>query len=153
MKFNKKYKVSSDFEAILGFPSNESRVEHNASIISAKFISEIEELMSNKAKPMKKKDLAVAIGTSAAYISKIFSGDKHINMETLAKIQDVFDIEFKIQAIPNTASFSSTFVEIDSIQDTDSIKAMGILFNENFKPNYNEVSETALKIKKKETAA
>ena len=45
---------------------------------------------------MSKKDLATAIGTSASYITQLFRGNKMINLEMLAKIQQALEIDYDI---------------------------------------------------------
>jgi transcriptional regulator with XRE-family HTH domain len=45
---------------------------------------------------MSKKKLAELLNTSPSYVTQIFRGQKIINLLTLAKLQQIFEIEFKI---------------------------------------------------------
>ena len=75
-----------------------------------RFLSELEKL--NCEKPLKKKDLAKAINTSPSYITQLYRGDKLINLITLAKIQDAFNITFEINAKLNS-EISTNKIELD----------------------------------------
>ena len=59
-----------------------------------RFVSIIDEAMEHQC--ITKKELASRIGTSASYITQLFNGNKIINLQTLAKIQNALDIEFHI---------------------------------------------------------
>lgn len=102
MKFNKKFQVEPGFQSLFSFKNKKEKLEHDAKMIMFRFISEIEKL--NQEKPMKKKDLAKALGTSASYITQLYRGDKLINLTTLAKLQDVYNLTFEIKAKINSAN-------------------------------------------------
>lgn len=99
MKFNDKYNVAPEFESLFTFKSKKEEIEHEAKMIMFRFLSELEKI--NSERPIKKKDLAQAIKTSASYITQLYQGDKLINLLTLAKIQDVYNITFDIKAKHN----------------------------------------------------
>jgi hypothetical protein len=86
MKLNRKYIVGPGFESLFSFKSKEEELDHNAQMLSFNFLSEFEKLFPN----IKKKELAVALGTSPSYITQLFQGDKLINLITLAKLQEVY---------------------------------------------------------------
>lgn len=67
-----------------------------AEILSFRFISEIDRLMEQE--NMTKKELAQLLGTSASYITQLFKGDKLLNMEILARIECIFEVQFAITA-------------------------------------------------------
>ena len=106
MKFNGKNKVEAGFEDLFEFKSNEEEFEHKAKMIMFKFLSAFEIL--NKKNPIKKKDLANSIGTSASFITQLYQGDKLISLLTLAKLQDAYDFTFEIKAKPNSKNKSSS---------------------------------------------
>ena len=47
--------------------------------------------------------LAKSIGVSPSYITQLYRGTKPLNMETLAKMEDVLDIRFEIKAVTKDA--------------------------------------------------
>ena len=105
MKFNNKYNIEPGFENLFDFKSKEEELEHEAKMIMFKFLSEFENL--NTTNPVKKKDLANAIGTSASFITQLFQGDKLISLLTLAKLQDAYDFTFEIKAKANLKTDST----------------------------------------------
>jgi ribosome-binding protein aMBF1 (putative translation factor) len=78
----------------MAFESKEDRLEHDSKILMFKFLSLIEQEMSKS--EMSKKELAALLNTSPSYVTQIFRGQKTINLLTLAKLQQIFEIEFKI---------------------------------------------------------
>jgi transcriptional regulator with XRE-family HTH domain len=52
---------------------------------------------------MSQVELATKIGTSPAYITKVFRGDTNFTIETMAKLANVFDGELRIQITPKYA--------------------------------------------------
>lgn len=103
MKFKDKYNIAPEFENLFVFKNKEEELEHDAKIIMFQFLSELEKL--NAEKPIKKKELAKAIGTSPSYITQLYQGDKLINLMTLAKIQEAYKITFEIKAKLNTENY------------------------------------------------
>lgn len=98
MNFKDKYKVSPEFEELFAFRDEQEEIEHEAKMLMFRFFSELEKLNSDK--PIKKKDLAKAIKTSPSYITQLFRGDKLVNLQTLAKIQEAYNFKFEIIAGP-----------------------------------------------------
>jgi transcriptional regulator with XRE-family HTH domain len=103
MKFNDKYKIASEYQNLFEFKSNEEEIEHEAKMIMFRFISELEKVFHDK--PIKKKDLAKFIGTSASFITQLYNGDKITNLYTLAKIQRAYNITFEISAKRNSENY------------------------------------------------
>jgi len=99
MKFKDKYTIQPEFEELFSFKSKEEELEHEAKLLMFRFLSELEKL--NGDRPMKKKDLAIALGTSPSYVTQFFRGDKVINLSTLAKIEKAYNITFEIRASQN----------------------------------------------------
>ena len=86
--------IETAFKTILSFDNEQDQLELEAKIIMAKFLEKIQEIAAQKG--LKKKDLALKIGTSASYITQLYRGHKLLNLMTLAKFQRVLDIEFDI---------------------------------------------------------
>jgi len=105
MKFKDKYNIAPEFESIFAFESKEEELEHEAKMIMFRFLSELEKSTGDK--PLVKKELAKAIQTSASYITQLYQGDKLLNLITLAKIQDAYDIIFEIKAKTNSENYKA----------------------------------------------
>jgi DNA-binding Xre family transcriptional regulator len=94
-KFKDEYGLNPDFAELFNFPDKEARIEHEAKMLMFKFLSALEK--SGKKKKWKKKELALAIGTSPSYITQLYKGDKLINLHTLAKLQEAYEVSFEIK--------------------------------------------------------
>lgn len=94
MKLNDKYQIPSSFDSLFKFESKEDEIEHEAKMIMFKILNTLEAIPAFK--DLKKKDLAVLLGTSPSYITQLYKGDKIINLITLARLQDIFDVQFEI---------------------------------------------------------
>lgn len=103
MKFKEKYNIAPEFENLFSFKNKEEELEHEAKMIMFRFLSELEKL--NLEKPIKKKELAKAINTSASFITQLYQGEKLINLLTLAKIQDAYNMTFEIKAKHNSENY------------------------------------------------
>lgn len=102
MKFKNKFDVSKEFEHLFDFKDKGEEELHEAKMIMFRFLSEIEKISEEKTKTkIKKKELAASLGTSASYITQLFNGEKLINLTTIAKLQEAFDVTFEITAKPN----------------------------------------------------
>lgn len=106
MKFQDKYTVEPEFEDLFSFKSKDEEIEHEATMIMFRFLSELEKFAGDK--PLKKKDIALAIGTSPSFVTQLFQGDKLLNLVTIAKLQDVFSIKFEITAKDCSESYKDS---------------------------------------------
>ena len=79
---------------IFNFENESERIQFEAEMIHLDLIEEISKLMESKG--MKRADLAKALGTTKGYVTQLFSGDRLLNMKTLAKIQTIFGVKVKI---------------------------------------------------------
>lgn len=86
--------LQKEFDALLGFENEEERLEHEAQLLAFQFLSGVDACMAKN--NIKKKDLASKIGTSAAFITQLFQGDRKPSWNILAKMQDALELEFKI---------------------------------------------------------
>ena len=105
MKFNEKYNVAPEFENLFSFKSKKEEIEHEAKMIMFRFFSELEKI--NSENPIKKKELAQTLKTSASYITQLYQGDKLINLLTLAKIQEALSANPNILKDPAPSIYFS----------------------------------------------
>jgi len=90
---------------LLKFKSKEEKLEFDAVIIHLNIMHQIQELLDNK--KMSHTDLASALNVSPAFVSKLFSGDKLLNLEKVAQIQNIFDTKFQFHFSSNSVKNSS----------------------------------------------
>jgi transcriptional regulator with XRE-family HTH domain len=91
-------KLKSKLGRLAKGPTNlNDKIELEEKILSARFLSQIEEYLdSNK---MSKKDFAKKLGVSASFISQLFTGDKIASLKFMAKIQLKLGIKFYISTV------------------------------------------------------
>jgi len=90
----KSKKIKQEFEDLLGFQTNEEQIEHRSKMIMFNFLDIVEKEMI--AKQMNKKQLAEKLNTSASFVTQLFTGTKTINLLTIAKLEEIFDIKFQV---------------------------------------------------------
>ena len=96
MNLNSKEGIQKMFsETFLQKDQNEEIV-HSEKMIMYRFLSEVERLADERG--MNKKKLAASVGKSPSYITQLFRGNKIINLEMIAKFQNVFNVVFCITA-------------------------------------------------------
>ena len=86
--------IKARFNSIVKFKSDTERNEHDSKILMFKFLSIVETKMNEEL--MSKKELAELMGTSPSYVTQLFRGTKTINLLTIAKLQRIFNLQFKI---------------------------------------------------------
>src|SRR5687768_12903058 len=91
-----KVQVNPEYADLFSFSNDKDRIEHNAQMISYRILSEVERVCD--AKLIKKKDLAVLVGTSKSYITQLFRGTKQVNMQILARFEETLGISFEINS-------------------------------------------------------
>lgn len=89
--------IKSKFQSLFTEKSEEEGIKHDAYILMAAYLSEIERIQKDK--KLSRKDLAAQIKTSASYLTQVFRGDKPLNFYTLAKIQRVLKVKFQVNAL------------------------------------------------------
>lgn len=82
---------------VFKFENDDDAVQFEAETIHLDLINEISKLMSLK--NMNKAELAKALGTTKGYVSQLFSGEKLLNLKTLAKIQRIFGVKLNLQFV------------------------------------------------------
>ena len=88
--------ISEELDSLLDFDNEKQKIQFEELLINNEAIQVIQELMRNNLTVNTKAQLARKIGVTEAYISKLFSGKKYINVSLLAKIQRLFNMRFKI---------------------------------------------------------
>ncbi len=63
------------------------------------------------------KDLAEKLGTSAAYISKVFRGDSNLTIESMVKAARAANAELQINLIPNEVLSSKWLDKVIELQN------------------------------------
>src|SRR5690348_15788748 len=84
--------VRQDFEDLFKFDSKEDELQHKAQMLSYRFLSEVEKQCDKR--KISRAELAEMVGTSRSYITQLFRGSKRVNMDVLAKFEDVLGITF-----------------------------------------------------------
>lgn len=109
--------LQDKIQALQTGKTEEELLEEETAILMANYLSEIERYQRDHA--ITRKDLAAKIKTSASYLTQVFRGDKPLNFHTIAKIQKVLSIRFRVIAMPLEASTSSTIASYSSIKDNN----------------------------------
>lgn len=94
MTFKKKFSIAPGFERMFEFDNEVDSWVHDAKIIQMKILNAME---NSVAMPETKKELAKKLNTSASYITQLYRGDKLMNLEMMARIQEAFNIEFEVK--------------------------------------------------------
>lgn len=82
----------------LSFDSEKERIDFKASVIQLDILNSIQKLMDQT--NMTRAELAKKLNVSPAFVSRIFSGDKLINLKTIAQFQEIFNHKFMPVFIP-----------------------------------------------------
>jgi transcriptional regulator with XRE-family HTH domain len=85
--------IENELKNLLKFDNDEEKLDFEIDVINLKLISEIKKLMDKH--DINKTELAEKLGTSKSYITQLFSGDKILNLKFLAKLQRIFNVQFK----------------------------------------------------------
>jgi ribosome-binding protein aMBF1 (putative translation factor) len=96
--------VSEEYQDLFAFKNKEEEIEHKAQMISYRVLSEVEKVCEEK--KINKKELATMVGSSPSYITQLFRGVKHVNMDIMAKFEDALELCFEIKSRYNTESHS-----------------------------------------------
>jgi len=93
----KKKSIISEFNETLNQMTVEERLELDANLLAMGFLGLIDEIMVER--KISKKELAEGVGTSPAYITQLFRGNRKPNWSFLAKAQRELDIQFDISTL------------------------------------------------------
>ena len=89
--------TNSDKEllGIISFDSDNDKIEFEKDILHFMFMNHISEHMHG----MKYSSLAKEMEVSTSFISQLFSGDKTVSLEFLAKVQRVLKFKFQVDSV------------------------------------------------------
>ncbi|GMQ24796.1 hypothetical protein Aoki45_14780 [Algoriphagus sp. oki45] len=88
--------IKKEWEDLFNESSYEDRVASLADVLALQFLGLVDRKMEME--KISKKQLAEKIGTSAAFITQLFRGDRKPNWNTLAKMSLELDLDFKIMS-------------------------------------------------------
>jgi len=108
--------------------SEEDKLDVDKRVLSSRFLSEIQKHLDEEG--ILRKDFANKIGTSPSFITQLFSGNKVVSMEFLAKAQKELGINFYISTI-------------DTMNNTSDLRVinMGITNFLNLESDYYELNK------------
>ncbi len=92
VKKNKIDSMIKELEEALAFKDDEERIEVKASFIQLDILNEVKVLMEEK--NISKTELARKLKKSKSFVSQLFSGDKLLNLKTIAQFEEIFDVKF-----------------------------------------------------------
>ncbi|MDX9806126.1 MAG: helix-turn-helix transcriptional regulator [bacterium] len=100
----KKLKIEEALKFALTPIDDNEKIEFDAMKIQMKFLFKIQDIMDKRG--MSRKDLAQKMETSKAFVTQLFGSDKFLNMKTIAKLQNIFDIRIEINPVEKNADKS-----------------------------------------------
>ena len=86
--------IKKAFDELFDTITPEEQIEHDAQLLAFSFLSIIDNEM--KKKNINRKELALKTGTSQAYITQLFRGNRKPNLNILARMQKAVEIEFVV---------------------------------------------------------
>ena len=93
---SKHFETNPEFQDLFEFRSLEEERSHNAQMISYRILSEVERVCEEL--KINKKQLAERVGSSPSYITQLFRGAKHVNMDIMARFEEALELSFAINA-------------------------------------------------------
>lgn len=87
---------------VFSFENEEDAIQFEAEMIHLDLMNEISKLMDSR--KMNKAELSKSLGTTKGYVTQLFSGDRLLNLKTLAKIQQIFNVRIKLQFVEKPKS-------------------------------------------------
>lgn len=100
----KKLKIEEALKFALTPVDDNEKIEFDAMKIQMKFLFKIQDIMDKRG--MSRKDLAQKMETSKAFVTQLFGSDKFLNMKTIAKLQNIFNIRIEINPVEKNADKS-----------------------------------------------
>jgi plasmid maintenance system antidote protein VapI len=88
-------------KGLLNFASEEEKLDFEAEQLHLSIMFKVKELMDERA--WTKSDLAKALGVGKPHITKLFSAEKFINIKMMAKIEQIFKVNFSINVFSKHA--------------------------------------------------
>lgn len=88
-------KALGKIASALRFENEEDALEFRAEAMHLRFIEKIKGRMRELG--INQTRIAEELGTSKGYVSQLFSGDRLLNLKTLAKLETILDIKIELQ--------------------------------------------------------
>lgn len=88
--------IKAAFSGLFENRTEQERRDDAAQLLSFRFLSEVERLLTERG--MTKRQLAEAVGTSASYITQLFRGDRLLNVDMLARLEEALSTKFFVEA-------------------------------------------------------
>ncbi|MDD3050579.1 MAG: helix-turn-helix transcriptional regulator [Candidatus Cloacimonetes bacterium] len=82
------------FKEAISFRDDEDRLSFEAEMIHLDLMYKIQCLMDTS--KINKTELAKLLGVSKGYLTQLFTGDKLLNLKTIAKLQRIFDVKLNL---------------------------------------------------------
>ena len=86
--------IKQRFDALLTPTTQEEEFEIKAGLLAMQFLSLVDQAMEERG--ISKKWLANEVGTSPAFITQLFRGDRKPNWNMLVRMQKALGLEFKV---------------------------------------------------------
>jgi transcriptional regulator with XRE-family HTH domain len=86
--------LTHELDELLAFDNSEDQLEHEAQMLVFQFLGRLDGSMAEK--KISKKALAAKVGTSPAFITQLFRGDRRPNWTMLIKMQQILDVKFVV---------------------------------------------------------
>lgn len=112
--------IKEKFKSLLSSKNEDERLKHDAFILMSGYLSEIERMQRTIG--INRKELARRIKTSPSYLTQVFRGDKPLNFDTVAKIQNELKIKFNVNAFfidSSSISVPANIVDFNNYIYTD----------------------------------
>lgn len=84
--------LKTAFSSLFNNRTEDQQREDAAQLLSFRLLSEVERLMTEQG--LTKRQLATSVGTSASYITQLFRGDRLVNINMLARFEQVLGVQF-----------------------------------------------------------
>ncbi|MBC8152429.1 MAG: helix-turn-helix transcriptional regulator [Bacteroidetes bacterium] len=88
--------IRAAFSALFANRTDQQQRDDDAQLLSFRFLSEVERIMQEQGFTRRK--LAESVGTSPSYITQLFRGDRRLNMDMLARFEQVLGVQFVVSA-------------------------------------------------------
>ncbi len=89
-------KIKAAFGGLFKNGTGQENRDHAAQMLSFRYLSEIERLMQESG--MTKRQLAERMDTTPGYITQLFRGDRLLNFDMLARIEEALSVKFSADA-------------------------------------------------------
>ncbi len=89
--------IRKAFDELFASITPEEQIEHDVQLLAFSFLSIVDAGMEKQ--NMTRKELAKKTGTSQAYITQLFRGNRKPNLSILAKMQKALGIEFNVTTV------------------------------------------------------